>query len=662
MRRMFLNGTAMSGQQDHHAIAGARFVGPARTAARYRFHAVRGAFPGLVPAEDGGRSIEGELYELSEEVLFGSLLPGEPAELELGSVELDDGQVVLAMQLQPERIRPGDETVDITDLGGWRAYQADRAGGRAEPAHARPAAAPACTVVGDAAGTDDVLTPEARALVATMSRVHDHTRRGLLTRRAERAERFAAGERPGLPPETAWVRAGDWRVRPAPTDLADRRCEITGPSERKMMIGALNSGARVFMTDIEDSLSPGWGNVIDAQRNIRAVADRTITFERPDGTVDRLHDRVATLCVRPRGLHMSERHVRVDDRSPGASLFDVTLAAFHSAAAFAARGSGLYLYLPKLESHHEAEWWDAVLTDLERRLGLPYGDIRVTVLIETVLAAHEMEEILYALRDRIVGLNAGRWDYIFSVIKKFGHDRAFVLPDRSQVTMTVPFMAAYAERLVAVCHRRGAHAIGGMSAFIPNRRKPDVTERALAAVRADKEREAGLGYDGTWVAHPDLVPVATDVFDRVLGDAPNQLGVRPPVPSDAGPLLATAIPGGAVTAAGLRNNVSVALQYLEAWLAGRGAVAIFDLMEDAATAEISRSQLWQWVRHGATLEDGTVVTSTLVATEIDTEQARLVAEGLDPERLKLAADLVRHVALSDVLPDFLTLVAEQHLA
>jgi malate synthase len=519
----------------------------------------------------------------------------------------------------------------------------------------------ACTITGDRTGTDDILTPEALALVAAMHHAHDGVRRSLLERRAERAAAYRAGERPQLSPDTAWIRAAAWSVPPAPADLADRRCEITGPSERKMMIGALNSGARVFLSDLEDALSPSWANVVDAQRNIRDVADRTISFERPDGTVDRLAERIATLVLRPRGLHMVERRAFVGGRHPSASLFDVTLAAHHSARRFLDRGSGLYLYLPKLESWHEAQWWDTVLGDIEARVAIPHGSIRVTVLIETVLAAFEMEEILYALRDRITGLNAGRWDYIFSVIKKFGHDPAHVLPDRAQVTMTVPFMAAYARRLVAVCHARGAHAIGGMSAFIPNRRKPDVTERALAAVRADKEREAGLGYDGTWVAHPDLVPVATEVFDRVLGARVDQLDVRPAVEADAGPLLDTAIPGGAVTLAGLRNNVSVALQYLEAWLSGRGAVAIFDLMEDAATAEISRTQLWQWVRHGTVLDDGTVVTDALVAEEIAAERARLAADGLDADRLALAADLVRAVALADTLPDFLTLVAEGHL-
>jgi malate synthase len=450
-------------------------------------------------------------------------------------------------------------------------------------------------------------------------------------------------------------------VAPAPADLTDRRCEITGPSERKMMIGALNSGARVFMSDIEDALSPAWANVVDAQRNIRDVADLTISFTRPDGRVDVLGDDIATLVVRPRGLHMDERRVTLDGGTVSASLFDVSLAAHHSAARFMARGSGLYLYLPKLESHREAAWWDDVLTDLERRVGLPHASIRVTVLVETVLAAFEMEEILHALRERITGLNAGRWDYIFSVIKKFGFDPDHVLPDRAQVTMTVPFMAAYARRLVAVCHKRGAHAIGGMSAFIPNRRDPAVTERALTAVRADKEREAGLGYDGTWVAHPDLVPVATEQFDAVLGSRPNQLDVAPRLDDDVRALLDTDIPGASVTGAGVAGNVSVSLQYLEAWLTGRGAVAINDLMEDAATAEISRSQLWQWVRHGTPLDDGSVVTADLVAAELDAAVEQLAGAGLDPERLGLAADLVRQVALGDDLPDFLTLVAERHL-
>ena len=475
------------------------------------------------------------------------------------------------------------------------------------------ATATAATIVGDAAGTQDILTAEALALVAEMERAHGPARLQLLARRIERAERFRQGERPALLAETADVRSGDWQVRPAPADLADRRCEITGPAERKMMIGAFNCGARVFMCDIEDALSPGWANVIDAQRNIRDAADLTLTFERPDGSVDRLNDHIATPVIRPRGLHMNERRVLVDGAQPSASVFDATLLALHSAARFQARGSSLYLYLPKIESHHEAAWWTTVLGDLEARLGLEHGSIRVTVLIETILAAYEMEEILHALRDRITALNAGRWDYIFSVIKKFGFDPRYSLPDRSQVTMTVPFMATYARRLVAICHRRGAHAIGGMSAFIPNRRNPEVTDRALAAVRTDKEREAGLGYDGTWVAHPDLVPVATEQFDKVLGTRPNQLEVQA---TGRVRRFGSARHGDSrwlrVTARACTTTSRVALQYLEAWLAGRGAVAINDLMEDAATAEISRSQLWQWIRHGQALEDSTLVTAELV--------------------------------------------------
>ncbi|HWG75030.1 MAG TPA: malate synthase A [Acidimicrobiales bacterium] len=517
-------------------------------------------------------------------------------------------------------------------------------------------------ILGPTEGTEDILVPEALALVAALQRAHGARRGALLALRDERARAFRAGERPRLLDGTADVRGGDWTVPPAPADLADRRCEITGPCDRKMMIGALNSGARVFMADVEDSMSPSWRNVVDGQRNFRDAADGTISFERPDGSVDRLGEKPATLVLRVRGLHMEERRVSVDGAHPSASLFDVSLAAVHSAPKLVERGSGLYLYVPKMESHLEAAWWDAVLGDLEHRAGLRTGSIRVTVLIETILAAYEMEEILYELRDRITGLNAGRWDYIFSVIKKFGDDPAHVLPDRAQVTMTVPFMAAYAERLVGICHAHGAHAIGGMSAFIPNRRKPDVTERALANVRADKEREAGLGYDGTWVAHPDLVPVATEVFDRVLGDRPNQLEVRPPVSDDASGLLATEIDGATYTIEGLRLNVSVALQYLEAWLGGRGAVAIFDLMEDAATAEISRSQLWQWVHHRVELTDGTQVSAELVDKELDSAVSGLTAQGLDAERLAQAAELVRQVALSDQLPDFLTLIAERQLA
>ncbi|CAN5614257.1 malate synthase A [soil metagenome] len=509
--------------------------------------------------------------------------------------------------------------------------------------------------------TDVVLDDVALALVGTMSRVHDHARRGLLEARAARAALLVAGEVPGLDPETEWIRDGDWSVGSAPADLADRRVEITGPVDRKMMVSALNSGAKVFMADFEDSLSPTWANVIDGQLNVRDAAHLSLTFERPDGSVDTLDDQIATLVVRPRGLHLSERHVIVDGAPVGAALFDVTLAALHSAEAFAARGSGLYLYLPKLESHHEAEWWDAVLADLERRLGLPVASIKVTVLVETILAALEMDEILYALRERIVGLNAGRWDYSFSISKRLGQTAAEPFPDRGSVTMTVPFMAAYAERLVATAHRRGAHAIGGMSAFIPNRRDADVTAAALSAVRRDKERESGLGYDGTWVAHPDLVPVAMSVFDGVLGDRPNQLEVVPTLAPTVEALLDTAVPGATITRAGLVDNISVGLQYIEAWLGGRGAVAINNLMEDAATAEISRSQVWQWVAQGAVTVEGDVISAELVESELAAEQKRLVDAGLDADRVAVAAELFRDAALGDVLPEFLTIAAELHL-
>ena len=506
----------------------------------------------------------------------------------------------------------------------------------------------------------EILSPDALALVAMMNRVHDSARRALLDRRVERARSLRDGERPDRLASTAWIREAAWQVRPAPADLADRRVEITGPADRKMMVGALNSGARVFLCDLEDALAPTWANLLDGQRNIRDHARGQLSFERPDGRVDVPVDGAATIVVRPRGLHLDQGDVTVDGRPVCGSLFDVTLAAFHGAAALVERGSGLYLYLPKMESHHEAQWWDAVLADLERRLGLPYASVRVTVLIETILAAFEMEEILYALRDRICGLNAGRWDYLFSVIKRFGGEAEHLLPDRSMLTMTVPFMATYATELVSVCHRRGAHAIGGMSAFIPNRRDPEVTERAIAGVRADKEREAGLGYDGTWVAHPDLVPIALEAFDAVLGDAPNQLGRQVP-PQDTSRLIDTEVAGATITAAGVRANVSVALRYIAAWLDGLGAVAIDNLMEDAATAEISRSQLWQWIHLEAATADGTPITREHVSREIDAVVAGLVAGGGDADLFGAAAEIVREVSLGDELPEFLTTIAAERL-
>ncbi|MET1231653.1 MAG: malate synthase A [Candidatus Limnocylindrales bacterium] len=501
-----------------------------------------------------------------------------------------------------------------------------------------------------------VLSQEALTFVAGLEREFRERREAILAARDERAARLAAGERPDFLPETAHVRAADWRVAAAPSDLDDRRVEITGPAEPKMTINALNSGARVFMADLEDSLSPGWTNVVEGQATILDAHRRTLRFTSPEGKAYRLGDALATLLVRPRGWHLVERHMLVDREPVSASLFDFGLFLFHGGRAALERGSGPYLYLPKLESHLEARLWNDVFIAGQDALGVPRGSIRATVLVETILAAFEMDEILYELREHASGLNAGRWDYIFSIIKKFRGDPAFVLPDRAQVTMAVPFMRAYTQLLVRTCHRRGAHAIGGMSAFIPNRRAPEVTANALARVREDKEREAGDGFDGTWVAHPDLVPVALEVFDRALGEHPNQKArLREDVVGRAAALLDVAVPGGTITEAGVRQDVSVGLQYLDAWLRGIGAAAIFDLMEDAATAEISRSQLWQWRTQRVRLDDGRHIDAGLYAAVRDEELAKL--GGRDVGRLAEATELLDRLVLRDEFPDFLTIEA-----
>jgi malate synthase len=493
--------------------------------------------------------------------------------------------------------------------------------------------------------SEEILTGEALAFVAELHRRFDPTRRDLLRRRRERQARLDGGELPDFLAETREIRAAEWQVAPVPEDLQDRRVEITGPVERKMMINALNSGARCFMADFEDANSPTWENCVTGQVNLVDAVERTIELETPDKSY-RLNDEVATLIVRPRGWHLPERHVLVDGELVSASLFDFGLYVFHNAQRLLARGSGPHLYLPKLESHLEARLWNDVLDFAEEELDFARGSIKATVLIETILAAFEMEEILYELREHSAGLNAGRWDYIFSVIKKF-HDRPeFVLPDRAQVTMTVSFMRAYTELLVKTCHRRGAHAMGGMAAFVPSRRDPEVNETALAKVREDKVREANDGFDGTWVAHPDLVPVAMGEFDRVLGERPNQVErLREDVSVEAGDLLDVRVPGGDVSDDGVRNNVSVGLRYLESWLRGVGAVAIYDLMEDAATAEIARSQLWQWVRHGRADADQ-------VRAFADEELAE-AGEG----RWADARDVFESVSLSPQFIQFLTLPA-----
>ncbi len=520
------------------------------------------------------------------------------------------------------------------------------------------AGVPGVEVAGAAVpGLDRVLTPEALAFLADLQRRFGPERDALLRRRAERHARISAGERPGFLAETADIRAADWRVAATPPDLDDRRVEITGPAETKMMINALNSGARVFMADLEDALSPTWSNVIGGQVAIADAVRRTLALDTPDKSY-RLNVATATLVVRPRGWHLEERHVLVGGRPMSASLFDAGLFLVHDAAEALARGSGPYLYLPKLESHLEARLWNDVFVHAQAALGVPRGSIRATVLIETILAAFEMDEILYELREHAAGLNAGRWDYIFTLIKRFRDDPAMVLPDRGQVTMAVPFMRAYTRLLVATCHRRGAHAIGGMSAFIPNRREPEVTANALAKVRDDKDRESGDGFDGTWVAHPDLVPVAMAEFDRVLGDRPNQKSAPgdPGVPASA--LLDIVVPGGRATEAGARQDVSVTLRYLDAWLRGNGAAAIDNLMEDAATAEISRSQLWQWRRHGTTLDDGRPFDDARYARIRDEELDRI---GRGTGRVAEAAELLDGLVLTDDFPEFLTLEAYRRL-
>ena len=507
-------------------------------------------------------------------------------------------------------------------------------------------------------GQERILTPDAQEFVRRLVRRFRTERDALLARRVERQRAFRAGELPDFLPETASIRAADWSVAPAPPDLDDRRVEITGPTDAKMMINALNSGASVFMADFEDALSPPWANVIGGQLNCLEAIRGTLQFRSPEGKEYRLNSSTATLVVRPRGWHLEEAHFAVDGRPVPASLFDFGLYFFHNARELLARGSGPYFYLPKLESHLEARLWNQVFEEAQEALALPQGTIRATVLIETIVAAFEMDEILYELSPHAAGLNAGRWDYIFSIIKKLGHRSEFMLPDRAQVTMTVPFMEAYTELLVQTCHRRRAHAIGGMAAFIPSRRDPEVNRLALERVREDKGREADRGFDGAWVAHPDLVPVVREVFDRALGDKPHQKDRR----REEGwvereRLLDVRIPGGRITEAGVRGNVSVALQYLEAWLRGHGAVAINNMMEDTATAEIARAQLWQWIRHSTRTERGEPITLERVRRMLAEELERLRSAAGEGSRLDEAAQLLERLVAAKEFPEFLTLEA-----
>ncbi len=511
-----------------------------------------------------------------------------------------------------------------------------------------------------------ILSPEALAFVERLERRFRARRAEILDRRAQVQAAFDSGWRPDFLPETRAVRDGEWRVAAAPEDLRDRRVEITGPVERKLMINALTSGANVFMADFEDSLAPTWSNVIEGQMNMHDAVRRQMrhvasgsgkVYELPrDGDL-------ATLVVRPRGWHLVEKHVRIDGEPASASLFDFGLCFFHNARELVLRGSGPYFYLPKLEGHLEARLWNDVFVWAQEELGLPRGTVRATVLIETLPAAFEMEEILHELREHSSGLNCGRWDYIFSFIKKLRADPACVVPDRSSVGMDQPFLRAYSQLLIQTCHRRGAHAMGGMAAQIPIKDDEQRNQRALDRVRADKRREADDGHDGTWVAHPGLIPVARAEFDRVLR-GPHQMDrLREDVRVEARDLLAT--PAGRVTEAGLRLNLSVGLAYLESWLRGQGCVPIRDLMEDAATAEISRAQVWQWVRHGARLDDGRAVDADLVHRMLTEELARARADasaaGQQDGRHDLAAWILARLITSKDLADFLTVEAYKHL-
>ncbi len=503
-----------------------------------------------------------------------------------------------------------------------------------------------------------MLTPEAVAFVAGLQRRFNARRKELLQARAERFERLSTGERPDFLPETRAIREGDWTVAPLPADLQDRRVEITGPVDRKMIINALNSGARVFMADFEDSTTPTWANLLDGQRNLYNAVRRTIEFtDEKTGKQYKLNEHPAVLFVRPRGWHLEEAHATMDGEPLSGSLFDFGLYAFHNARELQHHGSGAYFYLPKIESHLEARLWNDAFSHVERELGLRTGSMRATVLIETILAAFEMHEILWELREHSAGLNCGRWDYIFSFIKKFSGDRTMLLPDRGLVTMTTHFMRSYSKLAIQTCHRRGTSAMGGMSAFIPIKSDRAANERALAQVRADKEREATDGHDGTWVAHPGLVPVAMEVFDRVM-PGPNQVGKQltdfQPTAED---LLR--VPEGAITEAGVRQNVAVGLGYLEAWLRGIGCVPLFHLMEDAATAEISRAQLWQWVHHGAVTDSGKPVTIAMVDAAVDDELAAIKDDGDAKRRAAFAqaAQLMRDLVRKPEFVPFLTVPA-----
>jgi len=499
-----------------------------------------------------------------------------------------------------------------------------------------------------------ILVPEAIAFLTILARKFEDRRQELLARRSARQKEIDAGRMPDFLPDTAGVREAEWTVGPIPTDLFDRRVEITGPVDRKMVINALNSGASVFMADFEDSNSPTWQNNLEGQLNLRDAVNGTIEYISPEGKRYELADRRATLMVRPRGWHLNERHFPVDGKPISASLFDFGLYLFHNAAHLMGKGTGPYFYLPKLESHLEARLWNDVFCFAQSELGIPQGTIRATVLIETILAAFEMDEILYELREHSAGLNCGRWDYIFSFIKKFRNRRDFVLPDRATLTMDRHFLKSYVELLIQTCHRRGIHAMGGMAAQIPIKNDSVANEKALDKVRNDKLREVRAGHDGTWVAHPGLVPVAKEIFDAGMKDANQIRRGQNSVHVTADDLLS--VPKGEITAEGLRWNIDVGLQYLESWLRGSGCVPIYNLMEDAATAEICRAQVWQWVKHGAVMSDGCIITQESVRHVIQEQKTKLGGEKMDR-----AARLFEQMMTNSDFPEFLTSVAYDYI-
>ncbi|MCQ2002144.1 malate synthase A [Arthrobacter zhaoxinii] len=509
---------------------------------------------------------------------------------------------------------------------------------------------------------EEILTPQALDFVKALHRATASRRQELLQQRQARRQQISNGADPSFLAETRSIREDDtWRVAPTAPGLEDRRVEITGPVDRKMTINALNSGAKVWLADMEDSSTPSWSNVVNGQLNLRDALDRRIDFTSPEGKEYRVRGTsltdLPTIVVRPRGWHLPEKHMLVDNTPIAGGLVDFGLYFFHNAQRLISQGRGPYFYLPKIENHLEARLWNDIFVLAQDLLGIPQGTIRATVLIETITAAFEMEEILYELRDHAAGLNAGRWDYIFSVIKNFRtRGPRFVLPDRNMVTMTAPFMRSYTEQLVRACHRRGAHAIGGMAAFIPNRKDAAANDVAMEKVRADKTREAGDGFDGSWVAHPDLVPVAMEVFDGVLGDRPNQLEKtrEDVVPNDKALLNIAATPG-VITEAGIRSNIEVGIRYIESWLRGNGAAAINNLMEDAATAEISRSQIWQWIHCSAVTDKGEIVTHQWVQELLDEEFAGL--QRFDGDRFDDARELFEEVACGEHFPTFLTVPA-----